>query len=102
MKNQDQKFDRTFRQKSRDIKIKPSADVWQNIDQRLSRRKRFSVYSMIALAASVFLIAGFFGLFFLQNQEFENPNYHVQQVEDSGNQNFDVALMKWVDISNRS
>ena len=102
MKTENKLFDSAFRKKSHEIKIKPSANVWQNIDSELSQNKRFSLYSIIAIAASILIIVGFVGLFTLQNSEYSNADYHVQQVELSNNQAFDVALMKWVRTGVRS
>ena len=96
------KFDSVFRQKAREIKIKPSRDVWHGIDDELSRRKRTSVYSIIAIAASLLLLVGFFGLYVAQDGDYQNPNYHVQQLDEDNNASYDAALMEWVAFNRNS
>jgi len=96
------KFDSAFRKRAREIKIKPSPGVWDQIDQNISgRRKRTSLYTIIGIAASLLLLVGFFGLFQLEKTQNEvvATNYTVDEIVDANTSAYSNALMKWVNTS---
>lgn len=94
-------FDSAFREAGENLRIKPGSESWNTIDRALSRRKRRSVYSIISIAATVLLLAGFFGFQFLNNSTYENPNYRVEQLNFNEN-TYDMALKDWIMFNRNS
>ena len=56
MNMQDKEFDDLFRSKLDNFELEPSAQVWQNIDNELSGRKRRSIFPILSIAASVLIL----------------------------------------------
>ncbi len=92
-------IDHVFRSKSKEIKIKPSEEVWTKIDSNLSKRNRYSFYAIFSVAASAVLLVGIIALYSLRTSPYENNNYQVQLIQEVDNQAYEIALKDWIDFN---
>ncbi len=70
---QDKEFDDLFRSKLGDFETEPSAQVWQNIDAELDRKRRKkSIFPMLGIAASIIVLITA-GILFIPKKENVKP-----------------------------
>ena len=72
---QDNEFDDLFRSKLDNFEIEPSAQVWQNIDAELDRKRRKkSIFPMLGIAASIIVLITA-GILFIPKKENVKPGH---------------------------
>ncbi len=93
-------FDSHFREKAKEIKIKPSQHVWENINTEISKPKQYSISSFISIAAAIILLIGAASILWLQSHRQEyRAEYRVEQLDVDVEQTYHTALMNWISES---
>lgn len=95
--NPNHRFDSEFRRRAREIKTKPSAEVWSRLENNRAPAKRISIFHLASIAAGLLILVGAITMFAPTDTEFNNPNYQLSEVSTEELTDYNEALMEWID-----